>query len=434
VSHILVLGAGPIPSRSGAPASAAGARAWQFARALAEAGHRVDLLLAGGEPPGAARSVAPGGRPISVAALDPAEIDSADRLRRRLDRSPCDALVGASTYPSFLLARSGQPAPLWVDLHGDPMAEGQALARAIGSDEPVERYAWLLAWCLRRGDRFSAVSAAQRRAVLGQLGAAARLNRANAGLELVAAVPDACEAPASAPAPPRGGTFEVIFTGSFNTWVDGDTLGEAIELVLAAAPAVTFRICGGEVHGFVEEPWRRFVERLGRLPPVLARRVAVSGWVEDGELERLESAAGCGVVPELQLVERELGSQNRSLRWMARGRPVVSTAQSELGQAIAERRLGAIYPPGDARALADRIVELAGDRDLADELGRNARAWVLAERSIEVTSRPLVEWASRPAHAPDRLDGSLPRLARRQAEMLRDQLHLESAASPDPPR
>lgn len=434
MSHILVLGAGPIPSRSGAPASAAGARAWQFARALAEAGHRVDLLLAGGEPPGATRSISPGGRPFFVAALDPAEIDSADRLRRRLESARCDALVGASTYPSFLLARSGHPAPLWIDLHGDPMAEGQALARATGSDEPVERYAWMLTWCLRRGDRFSAVSAAQRRAVLGQLGAAARLNRANAGLELVASVPDACEAPASAPPPPGRETFEVIFTGSFNTWIDGGALGEAIELALAAAPEVAFRICGGEVPGFVEEPWRCFVERMRRLPPALARRVAVSGWVEEEELERIESAAGCGVVPELALVERELGSQNRSLRWMARGRPVVSTAHSELGRTIAEKRLGATYPPGDARALADRIVELASNRDLADELGRNARAWVMAERSIEVTSRPLIAWAALPAHAPDRLDGSLPRLARRQAEILRDQLHLESETSPGPPR
>jgi glycosyltransferase involved in cell wall biosynthesis len=422
--RITIVGYAPLPVRIGAPSSAAGLRAWQFARALAEDGHRVTVLLVGGVPGPVETVSTPAGATFRVTGLEPSEVDDPRALRRRLDRLEAEALVGASTHPSFLLARAGHPAPLWIDLHGDPMSEGQALARATGDDAAVERSWWMLAWSLRRGDRFSAVSEAQRHAVLGQLGASGRLNRATAGLELVHRLPDACELPGEAPPPAAGGGFEVIFTGSFNSWIDGDGFATALERALPAEPRLRFTICGGEVAGLADAPWRRFRDRLDRLPAELAARVALPGWVDGDELERVESAAGCGVVPELRLAERELGSQNRSLRWMARARPVVTTGQSELGRAIERLNLGLTYPAGDARALADALLRLARDPGLAARLGDNARRWVAAERSVAVTSAPLRAWAADPRPSPDRVDGSAPRLARRHPEMLRDQLHL----------
>ncbi|GMU65455.1 MAG: hypothetical protein AMXMBFR36_17290 [Acidobacteriota bacterium] len=421
--RITIVGCAPLPARITAPSSAAGQRAWQFARALAEDGHHVTLLLAGGGALASASLLTPAGAAFEVAGLEPQEVEDPRALRGRLDRLGGEALVGASTYPSFLLARSDHPAPLWIDLHGDPMSEGQALARAT-DDAAVERYWWMLAWSLRRGDCFSAVSEAQRLAVLGQLGASGRLNRATAGLELVHRVPDACDVPVDVPPPAASGDFEVIFTGSFNSWIDGGTFATAIELVLPVEPRIRFRICGGEVAGLATESWREFRSRLGLLPAELASRVAVAGWVADGELERLERAAGCGVVPELRLAERELGSQNRSLRWMARARPVVTTEQSELGRAIEQRRLGLTYRTGDARSLADALLRLARDPELAEQLGDNARRWVAEERSAATASVALRRWAADPRPSPDREDGSALRLARRHPEMLRDQLHL----------
>jgi glycosyltransferase involved in cell wall biosynthesis len=425
MARILVLGVGPIPARHAAPAPAAGARAWQFARALAEAGHEVELALAGGEAPRTRIVVTAGKARFRVSGLDSDQIDSPAALRSRLDAGEYRALVGASTYASFLLARSGHPAPLWIDLQGDPMSEAQALAQADACDGAIDRFTWMLEWCLRRGDRFSAVSGPQRHAVLGQLGAAGRLNRATAGADLVHTVPDACEVPDPVPRPVRGAAFEILFAGSFNTWIDGDSFVAAIAIALAEEPTVSFRICGGEVPGFVERPWRRFADRVGALEPSHRARVELSSWVPGEDLERMEAAAGCGVVPELRLVERELGSQNRSLRWMARARPVVTTAQSELGQAVAERGLGLTYPPGDWRALADCMLRLARDPERAAELGSRARAWVLAARTIEVTTRPLVEWASDALPAADRNEGSLEPIIRRRNQLMRDQLHLD---------
>ncbi len=423
---ILLLGAGPLPSRHHTRHSAGGLRSRQLAHALADAGFDVELLLLPGAGQEAKRATTAAGRPVALRELRPEELEPAPLLARLGTSSPA-ALVGCGTYPSFLLARCGHPAPLWIDLHGDPLAEGQAAAAAGGGDRVLEEYAWMSSWCLRRGDRFAAVSSPQRHAVLGQLGAAGRLNQATAGHDLVHVVPDACDVPDDVGEVAAGGPFVLLLTGSFNTWVDGPTLCRALELALPAATELSLVVTGGEVPGFAETPYRKFVESIEALPAAARARVELRGWVDDLELERLERTASCGVVPELFRVERELGSQNRSLRWMARGRPVITTSLCELGAAIGNQGLGLVYPPGDAGALAEAILELVRDRGRARELGARARAWVARHRSIATTAAPLVEWARDPAPAPDRAAGTLDAVVRRLVQIPTDQLHLEAA-------
>jgi glycosyltransferase involved in cell wall biosynthesis len=427
VAPVLLLGAGPLPSRLHTRHFAGGLRSRQFAHALADAGLDVELLLLPGAGQEAERETTAAGRPFTVRELTAAELEPAP-LRARVEAASPAALVGCGTYPSFLLARCGHAAPLWVDLHGDPLAEGQAAAAAGGGDRLLEEYAWMSSWCLRRGDRFSAVSTPQRYALLGQLGVAGRLNRANAGSDLVRALPDACEVPDDVDEIAEDGPFVLLLTGSFNTWVDGPTLFRALELALPAAPELSLVVTGGEVPGFAETPYREFVASVGTLPAAARARVRLCGWVEDSELERLERTSSCGVVPELPRVERELGSQNRSLRWMARARPLVTTAQCELGAAIRDRGLGLVYPPGDAGALAAAILELVRDRRRARELGARARAWVTRHRSIAATTAPLVDWARDPAPAPDRATATLDAVVRRFVQIPVDQLHLERSA------
>ena len=398
MAPIVVLGRGPLPSRAHRRHSAAGLRSWQFARAAAASGERVELLLVDDEPTPhsgeqAAIRVTPIERPI---AEDPS------RFRAVLDALGPRAQVGATSYSSFLLAYANHPAPLWADLHGDPAAEAQALAIATADDRRLADYLWMLHWCLCRGDRFSVVSRPQRLVLIGQLGAAGRLDRSGAEPDFVNVVPDAVFEIPDRPAPPPEDAFQIVFTGSFNTWIDGDTFARAIPIVLGADPSTRFAITGGAIDGFLEEPWRRFTEALELLPSELRRRVRIAGWVDDEELESIESGSACGVVPEARLLEREIGSQNRSLRWMARGLPVVTTAQCELGEAIERERLGLAYRPGDATDLARALLELAGDRQRARELGLRAREWVARHRTAPATTEALTAWLRAPAPEADR--------------------------------
>jgi len=422
MSRIALVGRGPLPFETGRYHSAHGLRTWQFARALQLEGHDVEGLLVDADETAAVAVPSLLADRVRFSRLD-AEL-SRDRreIRRRLDAGRPDAIVGATVLGSYFAAESGHPAPLWIDLNGDPIAEGQALALARRDDQALDTYRWALAWCARRGDRFSTVSAPQRWATLGELAVYGRLSSATAGLPLVHVVPESCELDETPVAIDDRGTFSILVSGSFNTWTDGATLARALTAVLAARPEAVVEITGGGVAGHDEIVWREFDATLDAAQ--LGTRVRRHGWVESSELAAIERRSSCGLIPELDLVERELGGQNRSLRWMAKGLPVVTTGLSELGRQIAAADAGSLYAPGDADDLAATLLSLIDDRDHVRRMGERAREWVAAHRSLEVTTRPLRAWANHPRPAPDRAAGTTRAQAERAAAIVTDQLRL----------
>jgi glycosyltransferase involved in cell wall biosynthesis len=66
---------------------------------------------------------------------------------------------------------------------------------------------------------------------------------------------------------------------------------------------------------------------------------------------------------------------------MACGRPVVVSNTGGVSEIIADDETALTYAPGDAMALADRVLKLARDRHLRREIGKAARS--SAERRFE---------------------------------------------------
>src|SRR5690606_12032215 len=81
--------------------------------------------------------------------------------------------------------------------------------------------------------------------------------------------PDLADIPADAPV--------ILWSGSFNTWMDGDLLLEGLRQALNAQPDAYFVATGGVCRGHDELSFVRFRERaLAELP---AGRVRLLGWV-----------------------------------------------------------------------------------------------------------------------------------------------------------
>jgi len=77
------------------------------------------------------------------------------------------------------------------------------------------------------------------------------------------------------------------------------------------------------------------------------------------------------------------GISNAALEAMASGVPVVTTNTGGMPEAISDGVEGFVVPMRDAPALAERIAQLAGDRELRARMGRAARARAEAEFSLE---------------------------------------------------
>jgi glycosyltransferase involved in cell wall biosynthesis len=83
------------------------------------------------------------------------------------------------------------------------------------------------------------------------------------------------------------------------------------------------------------------------------------------------------------------GPGMKVLDYMSCARPVVAGGPSELTQLVASSDAGMVVEPGDARQLADAVLTLLSDPALADRLGRNGRAAVLAQYTWERTVREI---------------------------------------------
>jgi hypothetical protein len=384
-----------------------GLRTGHFATALVRAGHDVLTVAVGTDERAGPHdgSVAIEG---SVAqTVDVSERDFGGSALGAIvgDFAP-DALVGVTAMGASLASRLEPDVPLWADVFGDLMAEAQAKALVHASDSSLVHFWSLLQPVLDRADRFSAVSRAQADALIGQLGLAGRLGAANAGEHLVSVIPcaaeysddhDADDSDICADVP--NDAFVVLWTGSFNTWCDVDTLARGLDAAMARDRRIYFACSGGPVPGHDEATWRAFVRHVHATEH--AARYRLLGWVEPATLEAWYRRADVGIVVERDLYERRFGSENRVVQWMARGLPCLTTARSELGRCLVARELAFGCRPGDPTSLAEALVALAVDGSRAHLVGRSARAFCEENLGYTQTAAPLLEWCASPVHARD---------------------------------
>ncbi|MGI6632810.1 MAG: glycosyltransferase family 4 protein [Bacillota bacterium] len=156
-----------------------------------------------------------------------------------------------------------------------------------------------------------------------------------------------------------------------------DVMFEAAKLVLAAEPSVRF-VVGGT--GPLEDALKAKLREL-RLEPY----VKMAGFISDvpGFLAELDIYALSSDYEGLPLAVLEA---------MGAGLPVVSTAVGGVPEAIVDGENGLLVPPRQPKALAQAMVRLAVDPDLAFKMGQSARkraeelfdAKIMAEKTVQV--------------------------------------------------
>jgi glycosyltransferase involved in cell wall biosynthesis len=77
---------------------------------------------------------------------------------------------------------------------------------------------------------------------------------------------------------------------------------------------------------------------------------------------------------------------------MACGVPVVASDVVGISEVVDERHFGALFPPGDARAISEAVARIIAEPDEAAEMGRRGREAELAHYAWEacVRQRALV--------------------------------------------
>lgn len=166
-----------------------------------------------------------------------------------------------------------------------------------------------------------------------------------------------------------------------------DVMIEAARIVVDAAPGTRFLIAG---TGPSEAELRRKIQRLQ-----LGSYVEMAGFVEDvpGFLRQLDVYV---------LSSRYEGLPFAVLEAMAARLPVVATNVGGVPEAVVDGVTGILVPPGDSRLLAEGILRLIRDPQMAARMGMAGRARVeemfsaeaMATRTIEIYERCCAGTAS----------------------------------------
>jgi glycosyltransferase involved in cell wall biosynthesis len=80
---------------------------------------------------------------------------------------------------------------------------------------------------------------------------------------------------------------------------------------------------------------------------------------------------------------------NKVFDYMAAGLPVVCAIDGVIRQVVEQGQAGIFVQPGDHRALADAILQLAADREEAQKMGDSGRRWVCAHHDRQKLAADL---------------------------------------------
>jgi glycosyltransferase involved in cell wall biosynthesis len=156
------------------------------------------------------------------------------------------------------------------------------------------------------------------------------------------------------------------FVGTFGPWHGVLTLAEAVTL-LPADSGVRFLLVGA---GKFREEVERIIRAAGK-----ERQVIFTGHVDHERVPALLDACDILLSPHVPLEDGSefFGSPTKLFEYMAMGKGIVASRLGQIGDVLSDQETALLTEPGNARQLADAIVQLSGSPELRHRLGEGAR-------------------------------------------------------------
>jgi glycosyltransferase involved in cell wall biosynthesis len=270
--------------------------------------------------------------------------------------------------------------PLIVEVNA-PLSEEQAAHRQLVFGEAARRAEREL---LRSAHRLVAVSPALERWLVGIGVPPERVTVVRNGVD-----PSRFETPAGECARVRaelglGGEPVVGFLGTLKPWHDLPALIRAVALLRRSGVGAHLLVIG-------EGPERATLEALVQ-GEGLAPATRFVGAVPHERVPAYLGALDVAVAPYAR-AEDFYFSPLKLFEYMAAGRPVVAAAIGEIGHCVRPGETGFLYPPGDARALAEALRACLKDAGGAALLGQAGREHVRAFHTWRQAAQTVTELA-----------------------------------------
>ena len=173
------------------------------------------------------------------------------------------------------------------------------------------------------------------------------------------------------PRPPLLDPPTVAYAGRLVPLKGADDLVRAMAIAVRQVPGARLLMAG-------DGPDRPRIERLIDDHGVRGA-VTMLGHVPRPRLDEVLGAAWVQAIPSRYLEP----FTNTAAEAMMRGTAVVATATGGTPEIVGEGETGFLVPPGEPAGLAERLVQLLRNRELAEQMGAKARAFAQAELTVD---------------------------------------------------
>jgi glycosyltransferase involved in cell wall biosynthesis len=174
---------------------------------------------------------------------------------------------------------------------------------------------------------------------------------------------------------PKKDEFIVLYSGAFSIAYDFNQVLNAAKILEEKESKVKFILQGkGELINQIKSS----IKRLG-----LRNVVVIDKLLSREEVAELLNKANVLIQPLGDYGKPHMGVSTKLYEYQAVGKPIICCSTGQPAKYIKETRSGMVVKPGDYEALAEAILYLKDNPDLAKELGVYGRRYVEYNLSIE---------------------------------------------------
>ena len=422
MKKILLIGNAPLPGEKALIRTAAGLRTLHFLKPLTEISDFEIQAVLIGMPDSYSTEIGEDeltlNKNCKIYTLSKDSPDLKAKIQKKHDEFGPEVVISVNTFPSYIAAGLNSNAKRWCDLNGWIMAEAQAQANKLDSNDYLEHYFGMEKSILKKADKFSTVSTAQAQALIGELACFGRINKETFAYKFAEPIANATETFENENINDTdaekylskeivkllndGKKFILLWVGGYNTWVDTETLFFGLEKAMDICPDLYFVSTGGEIRGLDDKTFARFKELINSSKH--KDRFVFLGWVNSAVIPYLYSKASAGINVDLDCVETRTGARNRINEMMKYGLPLVTTLGSEISFEVVASVSGVGVESGSKTALGEALILLYeqwnSKENLNEKYGINGKKYIenfTYKKSLE----PLLNWLKKPEFAPD---------------------------------
>lgn len=174
------------------------------------------------------------------------------------------------------------------------------------------------------------------------------------------------------------GKIVLGYVGAFVHWHGIDWFVESIVDRLEKYPDLVLLLVG---DGACFEAIKTSISRAG-----VSSQVILPGRVSHSEVSSYLSAMDFGILPD----SNDYGSPMKLFEFMAMGKGMVAPDFSPIAEVIRDNETSWLFPANDKQACIEKVLSIVNDKDIQQQIGRNAREYIERERQWKHNAEQLM--------------------------------------------